>query len=196
MKVYYTCFADILKCPDLLSRYISVLTPTEKKRYDSMMDDTRRTQFLVGRALIQDVCHQSPRLLPNGKPMIDNGYISLAHSGDKVVLAVSDSPVGIDIENINQQRDFSRLSHRLNFTLTPDKRLSFFRQFTRYEAVFKMGERNRPIYPYYYSTDDFIICIITMNKKEKIYFINKIPMGRETLFYPSLMEEEAIDDLS
>lgn len=36
----------------------------------------------------------------NGKPVCDNGYLSIAHSGDYAVAVHSDRPIGLDIEKI------------------------------------------------------------------------------------------------
>ncbi len=35
-----------------------------------------------------------------GKPICDNGYLSIAHSGDYAVAVHADTPIGIDIEKI------------------------------------------------------------------------------------------------
>ncbi len=35
-----------------------------------------------------------------GKPICDNGYLSIAHSGDYAVAVHSDRPIGVDIEKI------------------------------------------------------------------------------------------------
>lgn len=48
----------------------------------------------------------------NGKPYIENGYhFSLTHTGDVALIAVSDSPVGIDAEKLTE-RKFSSIITR------------------------------------------------------------------------------------
>lgn len=44
-----------------------------------------------------------PRLLPNGKWVADNCYLSLSHTDGYVAAAVSDLPVGVDIECTNRK---------------------------------------------------------------------------------------------
>ena len=44
-----------------------------------------------------------PRLLPNGKWVADNCYLSLSHTDGYVAAAVSDLPVGVDIERTNRR---------------------------------------------------------------------------------------------
>ncbi len=34
----------------------------------------------------------------NGKPLCDNAYFSISHTGDVALLAISDSPIGADME--------------------------------------------------------------------------------------------------
>ena len=44
-----------------------------------------------------------PRLLPNGKWVADNCYLSLSHTDGYVAAAVSDLPVGVDIERTDRK---------------------------------------------------------------------------------------------
>ena len=40
----------------------------------------------------------------NGKPLIDNGYISISHKNNYVVVVYSDYKIGVDIEEIKEYR--------------------------------------------------------------------------------------------
>ena len=195
MKIYLTDLRDIVKCPNALKRFQECLSPEEQQRFEGMTHENRKLQFLIGRALVQDICQQSPVLLPSGKPIIQNGFISLAHSGPYVVLAVSDSPVGIDIEDTSQNKDFSRLARRLNFTLAENKRDSFYRQFTHVESLYKLGEHSGSIRSFYYSINTFVLCITTLNNKEKINIIKKIPFENGISLSLPLLATEVSDDL-
>jgi len=190
MKVYSVLLPDLANRADLIERYEEMLSSSELERYQKMTDGQRRLQFLAGRALIRAVFHQSPRVLENGKPVVNEAYISLAHSGPHVLLAVADSPAGIDIEDASKQKDFKQLSKRLGFHLSGDERLSFFRQFTRYEADYKLGEKESQIYHFYYSIDTFIICVSILNKKENIYFIKTVPFVSEAPLLIPLLKQE------
>ena len=192
MKIYIAYIPDIENRPDLPDKYINLLSADETKRFKSMTDDTRRLQFLIGRSLIYDVYHQSPTILPTGKPVVENGYISLAHSGPYVVLATSETPVGVDIEDASQNKDFIRLARRLNFQLTRNERLSFYQQFTRYESTYKISVPSQPLYHRYYSIDTFILCATTLNKKEKIEFIKTIPLLQKASFPLACLEPETL----
>ncbi len=47
------------------------------------------------------------------KPMADNCFVSISHSGDMVAVCTSDKPIGIDIEKINTTRNLEKLSKRV-----------------------------------------------------------------------------------
>ena len=159
MIVYLSDLSEIETNSSLIEKYEGLLSDAEKKRYGDMTNIHRRLQFLLGRALIYENCHQSPVLLPNGKPTVQNGFISLAHSGPYVLLAVSDSSVGVDIEDSSKNKNFDALADRLGFFLTTNKRLSFYQNFTRFEADYKIGQKNDLKYHKFYSIKTFIICI-------------------------------------
>ena len=99
-----------------------------------------------------------------------------------MLLAVSDNPIGIDIENMSEKRDFLAIAKRMNFSLSDNIPLSFYRCFTQYEADYKLGKIDGTIYHSFYSSNTFIICISYMNKNEKINFYNSIPFRKNTLF--------------
>ena len=47
------------------------------------------------------------------KPMADNCFVSISHSGDMVAVCTSDNPFGIDIEKIDTKRNLEKLSKRV-----------------------------------------------------------------------------------
>ncbi len=47
------------------------------------------------------------------KPMADNCFVSISHSGDMVAVCRSDKPIGIDIELIDERKDLEKLSKRV-----------------------------------------------------------------------------------
>lgn len=180
MKVFLTDISDI--SDDLIKQYQGMLSDTEKERYKNIKDKNRQLQFLIGRALIYDLFHVSPILQEDGKPTIPNSYISLAHSGKYVILTVSDNPVGVDIEDWSEKRDFLSIAKRMKFSLSDNIPLSFYCQFTQYEADYKLGKIDDEIQHSFYSFNTFIICISYMNKNEKIDFYNSIPLCGNTSF--------------
>ena len=47
------------------------------------------------------------------KPMADNCFVSISHSGDMVAVCTSENPIGIDIEKIDTKRNLEKLSKRV-----------------------------------------------------------------------------------
>ncbi|MBR4891380.1 MAG: 4'-phosphopantetheinyl transferase superfamily protein [Clostridia bacterium] len=46
------------------------------------------------------------------KPMADNCFVSISHSGDMVAVCTSENPIGIDIEKIDDARNFAKIANR------------------------------------------------------------------------------------
>lgn len=87
-----------------------------------------------------------PRLLPNGKWVADNCYLSLSHTDGYVAAAVSDLPVGVDIERTNR-----RLAKGLYDRIVCGKEKALYaapdntqllQLWTAKEAVFKQTDNN------------------------------------------------------
>ena len=80
------------------------LLPYEKRveaeKYASV---THQKQYLAKQILLQqNALDKQLRYLSSGKPVLNNGqYISISHSDNFVVIAVSSQPIGIDIEKPN-----------------------------------------------------------------------------------------------
>ena len=80
---------------------------TAKQIENYRPEDKKRT--LAGRYLLKKMIRElygreefTVKLNENGKPYLDFCYFSISHSGDFAVCAVSDFPVGVDIEHMQQ----------------------------------------------------------------------------------------------
>lgn len=87
-----------------------------------------------------------PRLLPNGKWVADNCYLSLSHTDGYVAAAVSDLPVGVDIERTNRKLAkglYDRIACGKEKALyaAPDN-TQLLQLWTAKEAVFKQTDNN------------------------------------------------------
>lgn len=103
---------------------------------------TRREDLhgLTERLLSEELGYPAKILhTPEGKPYANGVYFSLSHSGKKGVVAISDSPVGADLEYI-KERDYPAISSRFS----PREREEicshedFFKNWTAKEAFIKM----------------------------------------------------------
>ena len=145
---------DILLLPiQTIARHEAVLTglldDTSRLRAAAYRHQPDKLRVLGGALLTRYIARgRAAAYTPAGKPFIPGGpFLSLAHSGDYAVAAVSASaPVGIDIENTeNTRRNFDLLVQKAFF---PDERARyrasktpacFYEIWTQKEAAFKMN---------------------------------------------------------
>ena len=75
----------------------------------------------------------------NGEPYLPGSpyYISFSHKDEVAVAAISDSRVGVDVENVTIPRNVQRLSRLFHESETPDTLYDFYRVWTSKEAIGK-----------------------------------------------------------
>ena len=101
----------------------SLLSVSEIKRLRRIKNENKHREYLLSRALMRHALSQHFQLPESewqfieqsGSPPIiknlpENIYLSLSHSGGFVCFAIYSSPIGIDIEVINHQRNFLALA--------------------------------------------------------------------------------------
>lgn len=129
-----------------LERWESWLSAEKRQRMDRLHPQ-RRLQSLCGEGLARQMLAELLGIAPqdltftvneNGKPLVEGAFFSISHSGELVGCAVSDRPVGLDIEEIRDVPE--RLGRVLDGQWqTPE---AFFRLWTRREAAIKCrGDR-------------------------------------------------------
>jgi phosphopantetheinyl transferase len=89
-----------------LSEYIAdngTLLSEAKRRFKS---ESRQREWLATRALLHSTQYKGETILynDNGKPCLagNNRHISISHTNEYVAIAVSDYPIGIDIERTDR----------------------------------------------------------------------------------------------
>ena len=152
--------------PGPLDRYLTSLSPEELARADRLRVDHVKAQFVIARACLRLLLGLNlsldPGLVPielssYGKPQTpaihgSSLFFNLAHSRSTVVIALSRmSSVGVDLEYIDRNTDMMEVSANLfsreesaQFAAITDeqqRRLAFFRCWTRKEAVAKADGR-------------------------------------------------------
>lgn len=163
-----------------------------------------RIRKLVGRKLLQlawletggqgEVCDCLQKG-PYGKPFLPQWkYFNLSHSGSEIVLAVSDAPIGIDIEQC-MAIDYNSFSGQLHpyeldhIRFSNDPPRTFFDIWTRKEALLKasgqgltdtmntldcspssVDYQNRCWHFYPVSLDDasYVCCLVSLKKRPEI----------------------------
>lgn len=138
-------------------KWYSLMTEKKQRRVDRFRfnDDRRRTvagEMLTRKAIAECCCVTTESIVfdtkENGKPYVVNLNVefNISHSGDIVVCAVDDKPIGIDIEKI-RPIDLSisykfcnndELNYIFDTTISKEEALiRFFKIWTYKEAYFK-----------------------------------------------------------
>ena len=76
------------------------LSQGEEERFMTLHSQKKQREFLAIRHLLRQAQLPTTALYytPEGKPLLEGQYISITHSQNFVMIALSPSPVGIDIE--------------------------------------------------------------------------------------------------
>jgi 4'-phosphopantetheinyl transferase len=138
----------------------SILSPGEVKRSERFINPQHGKNFLRAHVILRQILSRTTAVEPGqlvietgktGKPALvgpgSGFYFNLAHSGDLVLVAVSEGEeVGIDVEQIHEKADLDLIArqffapHEADWldSLLPGPRLvSFYRLWTMKEAVLK-----------------------------------------------------------
>lgn len=91
--------------PVLLKRAFAICPKWRRERAERITDSKRFAEYVTAGALLRYSLGKSAddiAILPSGKPVILGGerFFSLSHSGEYAVCAVSDKPIGVDIQRI------------------------------------------------------------------------------------------------
>ena len=148
---------DCARHRDAARVFESALDPAERDRSRLMHRDDARLRFTAGRWLVRRVlarrlgCTEAEVVLAiaeHGRPALAGGGIdfNLSHAGSLVVLALSASRVGIDVEATKRANDWRAIARRFFSTVEvaaieaypeAERRGAFFRVWVRKEAFVK-----------------------------------------------------------
>ena len=113
----------------------------------------------------------------NNKPRFKFSDInfSISHSNEIAAVCFDKKPIGFDIEQI-KQRDFQAIAERMNFSLKENTLEEFYKQWTLYEAEYKLQQETKSSYTFKF-IDKYIISAVTnehaeIEKNLKIYKIS------------------------
>ena len=91
----------------------------------------------------------------NGKWTCDKCHFSISHSHDIILVAISNKPVGVDIECLLDNRDYLSLKEKTLRKDEPcDDAMTFLRYWTKKEAYFKYSDLDKYV-PLYINTNEF-----------------------------------------
>ena len=95
------------------------LQPGEQRRLATFSTPTRQQQFLAGRWLMREMLarvyggeplQQSVDLDDAGASVLPRGHANLSHSGEWILVAQADAPIGIDLERLRPRHDLLGLA--------------------------------------------------------------------------------------
>ena len=95
------------------------LTPEQKESYNAISNERAKKNFLATRLLLTQLGHAPNSLHYNayGKPFLKGkDFISISHSFDKVVVMISNKPVGVDIEKKREKISIHNIIQKLTMT--------------------------------------------------------------------------------
>ena len=137
----------------LTDKFSELLTEDEIARSKSYLDEKDRQRFILSRGMLRSILAkylsepaENIRFAKdeNNKPFIriktTEVHYNIAHAGDWVLIAVSGSPVGIDVEQIRDDLDYGEI---LPLCFNGDEAASihsqkqFYKLWTRKEALVK-----------------------------------------------------------
>ncbi len=158
MNIFITDLAKISKKSIFMKKAAVLLNQRDKRRFDAMTCVNRKLQFLVGRLMIDRFLGEEFSIQKSGKLVSKKGYLSLAHSKNLVVLALSDAPVGVDVEYTLTKRNYRKICQFLHLGDCHDPK-DFYKLFTMYEADYKLGATTKKISHMFFLQKDYLICV-------------------------------------
>ena len=152
-----------------------MLSPSRRARIEKIKNEGAKKASLAGEYVARQLTDGVICAHPSGQPYIEKSdmHISIAHSGEYAVCAISESPVGIDIEKIRDVSDrlIDRVCTEREKRYVGDSAERFFEIWTAKEAYFKKigtgitdfkSVETLDLEKEYARLGDYIICI---NKK-------------------------------
>ncbi|MBO5997913.1 MAG: 4'-phosphopantetheinyl transferase superfamily protein [Alphaproteobacteria bacterium] len=179
MKVFIN---DISRISDeQLSKATDFLSAEEKERLKNMISVKRQREFICGHFLLRKILSEELKMptieiktLKSGALVLADtslGYISLAHSFDKVAIAFCSNPVGIDVEKMRAKDNYNAILEQIDSVKDAQSLMqqgdssqnAFFKLWTRREAFYKMSSVCEQsvldkTFFYYFEQNDFMFC--------------------------------------
>lgn len=149
-----------------LSYFINTcsLTQHSEQRLQTMKAGSQQKGFLAVRMLLQHIGFSDADLMydSNGKPHLQNGkHISISHSHQFSTIAISNEPIGIDIEIIKEKTlkiapRYLDMSHLKNLSIE-DQTIKATVIWGIKEAIFKIKNQSGISFPNHIFESDFDI---------------------------------------
>lgn len=150
----YVFKIDVDKYYDLVEEdHLNLLSADELVKANRFVQLADKKRFVTGRHFIRDIVSkkfgQHPadilfKYTEFNKPCLTGIEFNIAHSGNYVLVAISNSPIGVDIELMNNSFDHKDIMYEIfntdevaYITNAPTEALNFYTLWTRKEALLK-----------------------------------------------------------
>ncbi|MEO5585759.1 MAG: 4'-phosphopantetheinyl transferase superfamily protein [Flavobacteriales bacterium] len=149
------CFATLASLREREERYHGLLDEEELARAERFRFATDRNRYILGHGLLRETLgHYLGRSAKDlilrrgefGKPFLEGHpvHFNLSDTKDAVLVALSEHPIGADIETMNRRTDHERVANHYftptevaNIAAAADGKRRFLELWTRKEAVLK-----------------------------------------------------------
>ena len=172
MDIFIADLNKIINNATLIKSYEKRLLPNDLVRYNQITHANRRLQFLVGRMLIYENLSGTFNVTQTGKLVSNGTFLSLAHSESMVILGMDNKEIGVDVEDKSKRRNFKSLANVCHLKDVKDD-LSFYREFTKYEADYKLGVTAKD--HQFYELENYLICLASEQKILDVVFFDVVP---------------------
>lgn len=159
----WLCFYESIRDPALLNEYVGLLSTEELRQQRRFYFERDRHRYLVTRAMVRTVLSKYARIAPKewqfaanpyGRPEVANEdaearriAFNLSHTSGLIVLGVTrDRAIGVDVENVREQRAAVEIADRffapsevasLRALPTEEQERRFFEYWTLKESYIK-----------------------------------------------------------
>ena len=127
------------------------------------------------------------RTLPCGKPVCDKGHFSVSHSGNYVCVAVSNTPIGVDLQKYSGEKvldvakKFFTEEEKRHLAASDNKIDSFYLTWCKKEALWKSLDKQPPTIATVETVDaPFATSVLTLDG-EKYYLATTCENANVTL---------------
>ncbi|MEX1001505.1 MAG: 4'-phosphopantetheinyl transferase superfamily protein [Crocinitomicaceae bacterium] len=124
---------------------LSILSVEDRKKYEGFISDKRRREFYFARTLLRSFDVKVELFYRStGKPLINEGHISISHSRNTIIVGYSKQHyIGVDIEYFNPKifrikNKFLAEPEKNNFDIEDQKILTLI--WSIKEAIYKMED--------------------------------------------------------
>ena len=162
-----------------------------KEARDVLYDKVLFLTFGDIRPEIEKGSHGKPYFL---KPY-DGYHFNISHSGDIVVMAVGDSPVGVDVERIGRAKDYMKLARRFFYKHEYERvetaiqsEDEFYRVWTYREALSKLVGEGLSLYSRKDIRTDYDRQSVNLDEGHFVFYEYDYPGYRLTLCVPEGVE--------